>query len=410
MRIKTSVGFWSKLARILGSPEPPNEWEEGAGQNPFREQPARPGADHGRTSGEGHEPQADSDGLRKQPANAEERVRQLEQERQALFEERDSRQRQNEELRAALEKLHEELQRLSREMDTASPAGGSSAEEKLAEAEQDRGRMREREAAQAAVQQQLETDLREALAQNTHLQSELEKLRATLANNEAELQRVNAERQRLVNEYGQQCMEFIGLQKAVADVTSLKEEIARLEEQLEQARNAAPAGAPGRGGRKSSEQAGEQGRRNEEIRRLKEHIARLERDLASRGELLPLVALPPALQQILTPMGSQVDARRMITDLWERLMEQESRFNAARDDTNRRMAELEELRRQLAEVYANIITPVTVLSATADLLVMRKDMPKGAQKSLDEMKQVMATVRQAISRMQKITTTGRDKG
>jgi DNA repair exonuclease SbcCD ATPase subunit len=349
------------------------------------------------------------DRLPRQHDNAEERVQQLEQERQALLQERDSREHQNEELRESLEKLHEELRRLSREMEAAPPADGSALEEKLAEAERDRGQMQEREAAQSAVQQQLETDLREALAQNTNLQSELEKLRAALTNNEAELQRVNAERQRLLNEYGQQCMELIGLQKELADAAGLKAEIARLEEELERARGATPAGVPGRGGRKSSEQGGEQARRDEEVRRLKEHIARLEKDLASRGAPLPLAALPPALQQILTHMGSEVDAQRIVTDLWERLMEQESRFNAARDDTNRRMGELEELRRQLAQVYGNIITPITVLSATADLLAMRQDMPKGAQKSLEELKQIMATVRQAISRMQKITTTGHDK-
>jgi len=394
---------------MLGSPGPPDESEPGAGQNPFREQPARPGAEGGRARGEGRESRRDLDRLSKQLAKAEERARQLEEERQALLQERDSRQQQNEELCAALEKLQKELQRLSREMEAAPPADGSPRDEKLAEAEQDRGRMQEREAAQSAVQQQLETDLREALAQNTNLQSELEKLRATLTNNEAELQRVNTERQRLLNEYGQQCMELIGLRKTVAEAADLKAEIARLEEELERASGAARAGSPGRGGRKSSEHGGEQGRRDEEIRRLKEHLARLEKDLASRGAPLPLAALPPALQQILTHMGSELDAQRIVTDLWERLMEQESRFNAAHDDTNRRMGELEELRRQLAQVYGNIITPITVLSATADLLVMRQDMPKGAQKSLEELKQLMATVRQAISRMQKITTTGRDK-
>lgn len=401
------MGFWSKLARLLGSPE---ESELEPEETPFAHGSSRTDAEPNRAAEGTPEGRRERNRLSKQLAQAEELARQAEQERQALLQERADRARENEDLRVALEKQQEELGRLTAELDKAQSADVLAAEDKLAEA----GRLRDRETAQAAVQQQLQSELREALAQNTKFQSEVEKLRATLANNEAELQRVNAERQRLLNEYGQQCMELIGLQKTAGEVPSLKGEITRLQEESEQARGAATAApapavaVPARTPRKQSETA-ELARRDEEIRRLNEHIAKLEKELASRGTPLPLSALPPPLQQILTHMGSSVDPQRIVTDLWERLMELEARFNAARDDTNRRMGELATLRTQLAELYGNIITPITVLSATADLLAMRQDMPKGAQTSLDEMKQFMATVRQAISRMQKITTTGRDK-
>ncbi len=330
-------------------------------------------------------------------------------------------------LRAERDDARGEVSRLSRQLILASQElleaqeqarraehDRKTSDEMRAEVDRERAARREKEAQQAEVQGQLSDELKEALALNAKLQIETEKLRAQLAHVESELQHVTADRQRVMNEYGQLCMDAIGFRYASAETGRLKEESSRLREELEQARSASPAPAAessaASGSLKSAEQAAELASRDQEIRRLTERVSALEQELASRGSLLPVSELPPALQQMVTHMGTAADAQRIVADLWERLMEQEARFNAAREDANRKAGQLETLRMQLAELYGNLITPLTVLSASADLLAMRQDMPQGAQAALAEMKQTMAAVRQVITRIQKISSAaGRDK-
>ena len=305
-------------------------------------------------------------------------------------------------LRATVDKQQVELGRLSRELEHLRQADAQALEEIRAEVGGERKRGQE---VLQAAQQKFSAEIQEALAQSNQIQSEAEKLRADLTRTDSELQDVSAERLRLQNEYDQLRTESVGLRQAGQEVQHLREQVQRLHEELEQ-RRATPTSGPVRGSRKAAELTAELARRNEEVGRLNERIAALEQELASRSPLVPVSSLHPALQQVLAHMGTAVEAQRIVTELWERLLEQEMRYNAAREDTNRNAVELESLRREMAELCLGLITPVTVLSASADLLAMRQDIPKDALASLEEMRQGTAAVRQVIAKMQKVATPG----
>lgn len=331
-----------------------------------------------------------------QLAEAEEQGRNAEQaEKQARAE--------NAELRADLEKRTAELARLAGEIEQARHR-----ETQVLAARMDLDRAREAETEKA--REQFAAELKRALERNQRLQAETEKLRAQLTRLDSELQHVNSERQRLLSEYGQLCMDAVAFPEARKEAALLKEEVARLRGETEQARAAAPGSGPARGAKKSADQAAELARRDEqlaqrdeEIGRLRDRTSSLEQELASRGSLLPVAGLPPALQQMVAHLGNSADATRMVNELWDRLMEQEARFNAAREDTNRKMAEMDLLRVRMTELYASLVTPITVLSANTDLLVMQGNVPQAVKASLEEMKQTMTAVRQGIARLQKMT-------
>ena len=295
---------------------------------------------------------------------------------------------ENATLRAAVDKQREEPARLSRELEHARQADAQVLEEIRAELE--RERKRAPEIIQAA-KQKFSAEVQEALAHNRQLHSEAEKLRADLTRTDSELQRVNAERGRLQSESDQ-------LRKESAGARQASQEVRRLRRELTQARAMAASG-PARGSRTPAELTSELARRDEELRRLNKRIAGLEQELASRGPLVPLSSLHPALQQVLANMGTVVEAQRIVAELWDRLLEQEARYNATREDTHRNALEMDMLREQRAELCQDLITPITVLSASADLLVMRQDIPQDGLASLEEIRQSAATVRQVITRM-----------
>ena len=305
---------------------------------------------------------------------------------------------ENATLRAAVDKQQEELARLSRELEHARQADAQVLEEIRAELE--RERKREPEIIQAA-KQKFSAEVQEALAHNRQLHAEAEKLRADLTRTDSELQRVNAGRERLQSESD-------ALRKESAGARQASQEVRRLRQELTQARAMAASG-PARGSRTPAELTSELARRDEELRRLNKRIAGLEQELAPRGPLVPLSSLHPALQQVLANMGTAVEAQRIVAELWDRLLEQETRYNATREDTHRHGLEMGMLREQMAELCQDLITPITVLSASADLLVMRQDIPQDALASLEEIRQSTSTVRQVIARMQKMPSPGRHK-
>ena len=303
---------------------------------------------------------------------------------------------------AVVDKQKEEPERPSRELEHLRQADAQALEEIRAEVEGERKRGQE---VLQAAQQKFSAEIQEALARSNQIHSEAEKLRADLTRTASELQDVGAERQRLQNEYDQLRTESVGLRQAGQEVQHLREQVQRLHKELEQER-ATTASGPVRGSRKAAELTAELARRDEEVGRLNERVAGLGQELASRSPLVPVSSLHPALQQVLAHMGTAVEAQRIVTELWERLLEQEMRYNAAREDTNRNAVELDELRKEMAELCLGLITPITVLSASADLLAMRQDIPKDALASLEEMRQGTVAVRQVIAKMQKVATPG----
>lgn len=144
--------------------------------------------------------------------------------------------------------------------------------------------------------------------------------------------------------------------------------------------------------------------RHTDSQALKAMLAEVDRERRQRSGLGPVDAseLPRPLQQMLAQLGDAVDATGLINDLWQRLMEAEARFNAAREDTNRSGGDVELLRSQVLEVYTGLVTQLTVLSAGADLLAMQPGLTARAAQSIQELKQTMAEVRQAMGRLQKI--------
>ena len=313
-----------------------------------------------------------------------------------------------------VDKQQEEPERLSRELEHSRQADAEALEEIRAEVESER--KREQEAIQAA-QQKFSAEMQEVLARNNQIHSEAEKLRTDLTRMGSELQRVNAERERLQSESDQLRKETAGIRQASQEVPQLKEEVRRLDQELTQARAALDSGRAG-DLREAAELTAELVQRDDELKRLNERMAGLEQELSSRGFLVPLSSLDPALQRVLAHMGTAVEAQRIVTELWDRLLEQETRYNAAnsaadeatREDTNPNTHEVDMLRKQMAELYQDLIAPITVLSASADLLLMRQDIPQDGLASLEEIRQSAATVRQVIAGMQPISSPGPHKG
>ena len=219
------------------------------------------------------------------------------------------------------------------------------------------------ERAEAAAEGPPESELAESAAEVAQPATELAQknaaLRAALEKRDEELQRLSRELEHARQADAEALEELraevlVGIQQANQEAQRLKEEVGRLREELEQAK-ATDRPAPERGSRKGAKLTAELARRNDEIRDLKGQIT------------------------------------------------------AAREDTNRNAVELDMLCKQMAELCLDLITPITVLSASADLLAMRQDIPQDALASLEDMRQSTATVRQVIARMQKVATTGDDK-
>ena len=204
-------------------------------------------------------------------------------------------------------------------------------------------------------------ELAQGVSEETEIPSEVLEVppEAALEKRDEELQRLSRELEHARQADAEALEELraevlVGIQQANQEAQRLKEEVGRLREELEQAK-ATDRPAPERGSRKGAKLTAELARRNDEIRDLKGQIT------------------------------------------------------AAREDTNRNAVELDMLCKQMAELCLDLITPITVLSASADLLAMRQDIPQDALASLEDMRQSTATVRQVIARMQKVATTGDDK-